>query len=270
MKNLSVRVTACAAAAAFASSAIAIDPWADGVLSYTPGEGAGAFTSSGTALGMPTRMTGIGTKYQSAATPFNAAYEASDIVSVGRGGSLVVQFDEPVTDDAANPFGIDLLIFGNSFYADSQWPQGIVAGFFSGGGTIEVSADGADWRTIPGVQADGLHPTLAFSDLTDPYSPTGGGTQSDFTRPVDPSFEAELGMTFAEICAGYAGSGGGAGVDIGLVGLIEVRFVRISNPIDGADVSQIDAFADVTGIPAPASVLAFGISTIPAWRRRRA
>lgn len=218
---------------------------------------------------MPTLMTDLGGDYQSAVTPFNAPHETSHIVGVGRGGSLVVRFNEPVTNDAANPFGIDLLIFGNSFYADAQWPTGISAGLFTGGGTVEVSADGNDWRVINGVQADGAFPTLAFNDLTDPYSHNPGAVMSNFTRPVNPAFSVPDGMTFAEISAGYAGSGGGSGVDIGSVGLNEIQFVRISNPIDGNSVSQIDAFSDVAAVPAPSPLGVFGTLTIFAWRRRR-
>ncbi|MEO1009053.1 MAG: GC-type dockerin domain-anchored protein [Planctomycetota bacterium] len=224
------------------AAAQAFTPWADRVVEYTPGDGVPVgFDDPTTALGEPERFTGEGV-FPGAVTVFNPPFGMDEIVSIGDGGSLTVAFDEPVTDDATNPFGIDLLVFGNAGYIDAAFPDGIVGGIFADGGLIELSDDGVTFVPVPGLQADGAFPTLGYLDLTDPFSPTAGIVESDFTKPVDPALDPD-GFTFAEVVAAYDGSGGGVGIDIASVGLVEVSFVRIT-PTVGAT-PEVDGFADV-------------------------
>lgn len=243
-----------------------IDPWADTWRDYTPGIGAGAGYQDPTrALGEPTRISGEAFEFPSVVSPFAAPWEGTDLVTIGRGGSLTVAFDEPVTNDSANPYGLDLLIFGNSFYTDNG---GTAGELFSGGGHVEVSADGLTWIPVPAFEADGRFPTLAYADLLDPYSAVPGAVLSDFTRPVNPAFNP-VGKTFAEIVAGYDGSGGGAGIDIGALGLTSISFVRIWNSDSDMLSTQIDGLADVSPVPAPGFLTIAGAWTLLACRRRR-
>jgi hypothetical protein len=252
-----------------AATAHASDPWADSVVSYVEGAGVSSgYNTPATALGEPTRFTGVGA-FPGAVTPFNPAFLGSELVSIGTGGHLIVRFDEPVIDDPSNPFGIDLLVFGNSGYEDAGFPAGINAGLFGGGegGVIEVSADGSNWFTVTGVGADAEFPTLGYLDLTDPYATSPGTALSDFTRPVDPALNT-LGMSFAQIVAAYGGSGGGAGVDLSSVGLAAISFVRIT-PGPGAAIPDIDGFADVSPVPAPGAVALLAVSLGVGRGRRR-
>lgn len=246
---------------------LAADPWADRVISYNPGLGAGSYTTPAAALGEPTRFTGGGV-YPGAVTPFNPAWMETELVSIGGTGHLTVAFNEPILNNPANPFGIDLLIFGNAGFIDLDYPNGIVGGLFGQSSTarIELSSDGQTWVTATGVAPDGLFPTLGYLDLIDPYSPTPGNVLSDFTRPVDPVFDP-MGKTFAQIVAGYKGSGGGAGIDIGAFGLNSVLFVRFSNLSSGQAAFQIDALAAVA--PAPGMIALCGMFAGAAIRRRR-
>ncbi|MBX3363222.1 MAG: hypothetical protein KF866_00530 [Phycisphaeraceae bacterium] len=243
-------------------------PWASEVRFYDAGIGVTpGYDDPTAALGEPTRFTGEGI-FPGAVTPFNSAWMETEIVSIGRGGSLIVAFDRPIVNDPLNPFGIDLLVFGNSFYFDDDFPHGRAGMLSADGGIIEVSQDGDEWRTIPNAAADGLHPTLGYRDLTDPFSPVRGMIETDFTKPVDPSFVA-TGLTFAEIVAGYDGSGGGTGVDIGLVGFDFILYVRISNPMDNPFTVEIDGFAIVRPVPGPAAALVLGAGVMVISRRRR-
>jgi hypothetical protein len=246
------------------ASAIAADPWAAHVVSYVEGAGVGAgFNNPASALGEPTRFTGVGV-FPGAVTPFNPAYMAGEIVSIGAGGSLTLRFDAPVADDPANPFGIDLLIFGNAGYIDTNFPTGTAGPLFSaGGGLVEVSADGLAWQPVVGAVADGAFPTLGYSDLTDPFALNPGTILSDFTKPVDPAFNP-TGLAFGAIVAGYSGSGGGSGIDLSTTGLASILYVRISNT--GTGTVEIDAVSDV--IPSPSSVALLGIAGLFAARRR--
>lgn len=234
-----------------APAAHASDPWADRVVSFDAGSGGSSgYDIADSTLGSPTRFTGVNFGFPSAVTPFSPPFEPGDIVSLGVGGWLTVAFDEPVTNDAANPFGIDLLIFGNSFYFDTDFPNGRVGGFAGEGGTVEVSADGHSWCTVPLANADAGFPTLGYLDLASPYSDVPGLVDSDFTRPVDPTFDPN-GKSFAELVTGYNHSGGGLGIDLSAVGLDSISYVRVSNPDGAGGTPEIDAFADVSPVPEP-------------------
>jgi len=86
-------------------------------------------------LGAPERFTGEGI-FEGVVSPFNPAYGTDEIFSMGRGGFLVVEFDEAVEDDPRNPFGIDLIVFGNAGFIDAAYPAGIVGGLGAFGGFV--------------------------------------------------------------------------------------------------------------------------------------
>ena len=264
-------VAAFAASASVAVSAAAASPFASSVILYEPGVNFGpGFTDPNTALGAPERFTGEGTSFSGAVTPFNPPFGTDEVVSSGEGGSLTVRFDQPVTDDPLNPFGIDLLIFGNTFLGLSDFADpinGVATASFPEGGIVEVSADGVQFETVVGVDADGSFSTLGYSDLIDPFSPVPGSVETDFLKPVDPSFDP-IGKTLAEIAAGYDGSGGGAGIDLASVGLASIQYVRITNPMGSGFSPEIDAFADVRAIPAPAPAALLMVGLLAHTRRR--
>lgn len=266
-------VAACGVACAVVGPARGqtTDPFADSVVGYTPGADVpSGFDDPLAALGAPTRVTSPSSPFGGAVTPFQGAFGAGEVVTVGRGGQLTVEFDEPVLDDPGNPFGIDLLVFGNASYLDAEFPNGVAGGIFADGGTVSVSSNGVDFFEIAGVEADGAFPTNGFTDPSAPLTtdtPVTGTTLSDFTKPVDPSFDA-TGKTLAQILAAYDGSGGGVGVDIGSVGLSEVRYVRITNAADAAGTPEIDGFADVA-VPAPGTAVALLACGALGVRRQR-
>lgn len=248
------------------TSARASGVFADTVVSYTEGTGAGTFNNPNDALGEPTRITDPGGTFGGPVTPFASAFGSGELVTIGEGGQLTVSFSSPVVDDPLNPFGIDLLVFGNAFLFDADFPNGIVQGpLFSEGGIIEVSANGTDFFTITGIDADGSFPTLGFNDPT----AANPSDLTDFTRPVDPSFTFNPGDTLNTIIAGYNGSGGGAGIDLATVGLSEISFVRISNPIGSGVTPEIDGFADVTAVPEPSCLALVGVAGVSLVLRRR-
>lgn len=251
------------------------NPWADSVTQYVPGTGIGTdfvtgnpYDDANVALGEPTRYTSDSLNFGGATTPFQSAFRDHEIVAVGRGGSLTVAFNEPVIDDPNNPYGIDLLIFGNAFYHldfNTFTATGVVA---DEGGKVEVSADGVNFFEIVGASADGPYPTLGYSDLAEEFPTNLGTVLSDFTKPVNPVIDP-TGLNILQIIAAYGGSGGGAGIDIGPTGLNQISFVRISNAIDAAFVPEIDGFADVRAIPEPATFALVGLALVGGglWRR---
>jgi hypothetical protein len=258
----------CIAVGGLCVAALAGDPWADQVISYVEGGGVSpGYNMPGSALGEPTRFTGVGA-FPGAVTPFNPAYLSSEVVSIGFGGSLTLRFEQPINNDPLNPYGIDLLVFGNAGYIDASFPNGVAGSLFGAGfGGVQVSQDGQTWFAAP-VTVDQAFPTLGYSDLTDPYALTPGSVLSDFTRPVDPAF-VPTGLAFSQILAGYDGSGGGTGIDLELVGLLSISFVRITNNLGATATVEIDAVAAVTPVPSPAlAVLGVGLAGLAARRRR--
>lgn len=249
------------------------DPWADRVVSYSPGAGVPAgYNTPATALGSPARMTGQDIGFPSVVSPFSPPFQTGEIVAVGGGGHLTLAFDEPVTNDPGNRFGIDLIVFGHSGFIDDDYPAGLVRSDAARFGVgilpiTEISADGVAWFPVV-ARVDDLFPTNAYLDLVDPYSPTAGLVESDYTRPVNPSLNP-AGMTFAQLLAAYDGSGGGAGIDIGPTGLAFISYIRFTNPSDGPALFAIDAVSDASPVPSPAGGVGMVLMALKFARRRR-
>lgn len=226
------------------------DPFADVVILYEAGTNPSpGYSDSSSALGSPERFTGEGI-FPQIVSAFNAPWGTDEIVSIGAGGQLVLKFNTPVTDDVENPYGIDLLVFGNALFIDENWPNGhcgASATLLGEGGLIEVSPDGSNWTAVPSIEADGLFPTEGYLDLEDTYSAVPGNVEATFTRPVSPALSIGDfdGLNYSQVLAHYRGAGGGAGIDVGALGLSEISYVRISNAQGAFDSPEIDAVADV-------------------------
>lgn len=201
-----------------ANGSAAASPFATGVISFEPAPGQFVldplFNDPVEALGAP---VGGGTLQ-----PNNGS-----VVSLGGfGGFVVLGFDERVMDDAANPFGLDCIVFGNASFV-----QGLAYRRWGEAGVIEISRDDnnnglADdtWYLIPGSHIDPSQAQLtsqtwddATADATYPppdaaWLPPGQAgmwTTSAYELPPDPFanlvVEHPLGPSaMAEITFGYA------------------------------------------------------------------
>jgi hypothetical protein len=252
-----------------AVSSIQAGVFADSILSYESGSGfAPGFTNANSALGEPSRVTPG--PFGGPVDPFNPPYLGSQLVSVGAGGSLLVQFAAPILNNPANPFGLDFLVFGNSGFV-------ITNGDFSGGGITDGSLFSQNTgMTRVSVSADNLTYYLlnpALTPVVDGLHPTDGS--GDFQKPVDPALhtEAFAGKDLAGIRALYDGSGGGTGFDISwaqdangqAVLLPSIRFIRV-DVLSGK--SEIDGFVAVPE-PATLTLLGLGAGLCFAVRHRR-
>jgi hypothetical protein len=271
MRTQEVRLYVCVATlcgALFPAPDASAASFASEVVSYLAGSNIPAgYDDPLVALGSPARSTGSGA-FDGDVTPFNAPYASDDVVAIGAGGSLVLRFDNAVVDDASNPFGIDLLIFGNTFLG-IDFGTGLADGVvFAEPARIALSQDGSTWFDVGGVLADALFPTLAYNDPTGPFS-FGGTSPTSYTRPVDPSLTAASfqGLDTAQIAALYAGSGGGTGVDLAPLGLGWIQYVRIWQPEGDLYAAEIDGIADVPE-PSPAWLAALLAFSSLARRRR--
>jgi len=261
-------------------------PCADAVVSYTPGSGVGfdwltghLFTNAAAALGRPTVDTsGDGGAIDATNTvpvvPVYPALRSYEVVSVGQGGALTVAFDHRVLDHPRNPYGVDLLVFGNAIQViggQEEWENGDPAATTVSGsceneaGRVAVSQDGFAWHTLTNAYGDQFMPTLGR--VYDPERPDttlgalnrwwGGAT--DPTVPPDPRVAPAdwQGRNVAELARRYRGSAGGTGFDIGQCALPVcpdtghkwIRYVRIEPSMLLSP--DIDAVTDVApGSPA--------------------
>jgi hypothetical protein len=236
--------------AVFFSAAQASDPYADTVVSYTTGSGGinTAYNNSSAALGGVT----------SYATVVYPAWKATDIVGVGLGGELTLGFNEPILNDANNPYGLDFTIFGNSFFVLSS---GTYSGLYNHTGlTVWVSTDNLTYYLLQTtLGADDQFPTQATGDPT---------------VPLDPSLTTAAFLGLTSKTGGpdlYAGSAGGASYDISwavdsqgnAVTLASISYVRIEGT---SGYGYIDAIAAVAAVPEPSTCAMFLIGAGAAWR----
>lgn len=266
---MSVQWAAIAAAVSL-GSATSWGGFANAVLSYQQGTGGSpGFTNTSSVLGEPSRVTPG--QFGGPVDPFNAPYLAEQLLSIGAGGSLTVQFQAPVLNSPANPFGIDFNIFGNAGFV-------IINGDYTGGGITDGSLYGANtgqtrvWVSEDNVTYYELSPSLA--PIVDRYFPTDGS--ADFFTPIDPQLisAAFSNRDMNGIRQLYAGSAGGAGFDLAWardasgqpVTLAAASFVRVE-VLSG--VAEIDGFAAVPE-PAAVSLLALAGVAILVQRRRSA
>jgi hypothetical protein len=215
--------------------AFAASVQAASIVSYDPGTGyAPRYTNSSAVLGEPSRTNPFG----ETTDPFNPAYGTNQILSLGAGGSVTVQFQQPVLNHPNNIFGLDFTIFGNSGFIITnafdpvtfEWigtpaTDGSLFAQNTGASRVLVSRDGRTFYELDPARA----PTV---DLLFPTDGVG-----HFGTPVDPTLGQEdfAGLTLEEIRALYNGSAGGASYDISWAGdeqgnavfLPEISFIRV-------------------------------------------
>jgi len=174
-----------------------------------------------------------GTTQASAAnTPYNANPTGAPLTPNGCGlapktvsgvmtyPQIVVEFDQPVTDDPHNPYGLDLIVHGNSFFAtgkmvykDSNMNEYTLSAF-GGGGAFGASGAGSvfeervtvsvaqslagPWYTYETAFGDWFFPTQPLAwDRNKINTNVGTGRTSiygdwtdqenDWTKPVNPA-----------------------------------------------------------------------------------
>lgn len=246
------------------AASVVSDPWADAVVEFSPSlDGSGLYNDPNAALGEPTRtfidpFSGQTFRASVVVAPLNRDESGrKTLLTLRRGEFVKVRFDDPVEDDPRNPFGIDLLVFGNAFFvADTGIDPDtnldavtIVGGLFREPVIVAVSPTGEGdpesnpkaWHVfVDGPFGDDLFPTNAF--LWDSCA-HAWGAPSDFTRPADPGLtEADfIGLSAGEAIALYRGSGGGAGFDLAATPFESIQYVYLTSESLG----EVDGLADV-------------------------
>ncbi len=179
LHHISLSLFALAACACVADPVHRPDPFADSVVTFTPGPQAGFGASA-----MPDIVLG---------PPRGSGEQAGGVhvVSLGRGGTIVVAFDDVGVVDGP---GDDLLVFENPFVG---WIET---------GEVSVSEDGQNWHTWPCV-----------ADAAEPKTSGCAGV-----APVLAHDDSAALASSPELAGGDA-------FDLADVGLARARFVRITD-----------------------------------------
>ncbi|MHC5109931.1 MAG: hypothetical protein ACYTHJ_08645 [Planctomycetota bacterium] len=245
--------------------ALAADPWADHVVAaHTELDGSGVHDDPQSVLGPPATTffdTLFGLQYVTSIVsgPFNLDAPAGEplITTINAGQFIKVEFDEPVCDHVRNPFGIDLLVYGNSFMIgsgailpDTDLSTISLSGLmFAESVTVAVSESGIGspvtdpraWYVFDdGPYGDGLFPTnpFAWDSVTADW-----GDALDFTLPVDPTLgTADFVQPSVPAAIDlYRCGAGGTGFDLAETPFACIRFVYLTS-----SGGEVDALADVS------------------------
>jgi hypothetical protein len=189
------------------------------------------------------------------------------LLSLGAGSEVIARFGQPIHDDPAHPYGVDLLVFGNSFYTPNQFVNDstdlnnclLTGGIFgeplkvsvSPGFTAQPGEDANNPATWPwyrydsGPYADTAFPTHAYkwNRATTNWSDEA----MDFTKPVNPAMRTLIGagVSAADAVDLYDSSGGGTGFDLRESGFAWIQYVKVEGIDPDFSDGEVDAFAAV-------------------------
>ena len=190
------------------------------------------------------------------------------LLTLNGGSAIIARFDQPVYDNPANPYGIDLLVFGNTFYMsdssvndstdmsackltgnsnDEPLKVSVSPGYTGQPGENAGDPDTWPWyRYDAGPYGDSVFPTQAFQ--WNRQTASWSDTLMDFTKPVNPAMKTLLeagGVSAADAIDLYVGSGGGTGFDLGASGFAWIQYVKVEGIDPDCSGGEIDAFAIV-------------------------
>ncbi len=237
-------------------------PFATQVAAYTQGTVAAydtGYDDTTDWTGIPTGTTGAPEGAPGVVTPFYPPFDTSQILLIGNGGHLTLQFPTPVPVKSG-PF---LGIFSTCGFVDSDGngDVGSTAATFGGGlATVQVSQDGTHWFSLGQQNID---VPQNFYLNAGPYDvvPPADSYRSDYGLPYTGGLSAFANESDAQVIATLNGSAGGTWLDISSTGLSTIRYVDFSPPANAPSNWQlaIEAVSTVgpSQVPEPG-----GISTL--------
>ncbi|MBE6014077.1 MAG: DUF4430 domain-containing protein [Lachnospiraceae bacterium] len=194
--------------------------YASGLESYLPAPG--QFVNGGNSWGNPvTTLTNNGG------------------VTLGAfGGNIVYKFEEPITNDSKNPYGVDFIVVGNVFN-NSDGSSAVGA---SEPASVMVSKDGVTWYELAG--------SLYYEDSSiHNYTVTYTNSDPDFKGAVNVSWVDNLGNTGAVLANSYhsqsyypnpayyskfqGGAGANSSYKIGSVSFTGTKITESNQPVFG-------------------------------------
>jgi hypothetical protein len=205
---------------------------------YVAGSGVNAiYTDPTAALGKPGAIVGPGTGFDAVLSPVNGHYESSEIVGIGVGGSITLDFGKKINVINAPQFGV----FTHATLYDPNYDGGAGATAESFASfqyaarrtaVIEVSNDGSTFVTLGRKILDNPSNYFVNSSSRFDFVAPDPAQLADYGKPFTGSLSAFNGQDFAGTLTALDGSAGGDWLTVPLnLGLTEFQFVRISNPL---------------------------------------
>jgi hypothetical protein len=188
--------------------------------------------------------------------PYWTAADGSDVITIiDQGGEVTLKLGRKVYDDPNNPYGIDLIIYGNSFLSFTGGAGGFSSdttdfdaaklgtGINGHDTVVSVSQDGTNWFTYP-VIAD-IFPFDSYR--WDEPNHAWQDEVLNFNKPLNPSSTRTSlsGLTIASALDQFVGAAGGSGYDLKASGFPWIQYVRLQTGTAMGDYTVIDAISAV-------------------------
>lgn len=190
--------------------------------------------------------------------PFNVTPDGSKVITeISKGGQITVKLGRKVYDDPGNPYGVDFIVYGNSFFSafggsgtasDSTDLNAVTlsSGYYGHAVIVSVSQDGTNWYTYN--QTSGLFPDNAYrwDDTNDSWT----AEEMNPTKPLDPAVYAAnfSGQTVAAGLDQFGSAAGGTGFDLKESGFPWIQYVRLQAPTNAYSVIDAIAAADPVSV----------------------
>ena len=193
------------------------------------------------------------------------------ITKINVGGQITVNMGRKIYDDPNNPYGVDFVVYGNSFYSASgsvsdKSDMGAVtipsgsAGIYGHPTIVSVSQDGTNWFTYPYVGA--LVPDNAYR--WDDANHIWTGEQMNENKPLNPALTLSAGVTVASALDLQVGACGGTGYNLKASGLPWIQYIRVTAGTSLTDINPVDdTIIDAIGAVNPV-VVGDALSITPA------
>ncbi len=187
--------------------------------------------------------------------PYNVTPEGAALVTeITSGGQITVQLGHKIYDSPDNPYGVDLIVYGSSFFYGVAGTAGTISdgtdlnaatltssAIFGHATVVSVSQDGTNWYAFPATPD--LFPDNAYRWDDDNDAWTDEALNP--TKPLNPCLytNAFAGQTVAGVLDQFGGAAGGTGYSLKASGMPWIQYVQIQ-PGPGAS-TVIDSIAAV-------------------------
>ncbi|HUB24273.1 MAG TPA: hypothetical protein VL992_02510 [Tepidisphaeraceae bacterium] len=220
-------------------------------------------------VGDPTTSTTAGLTdldygYPEVISPFNPPADADQIVTIGSGGSITLQFNQPVNVLSSTP---TLGVFTGIGFYDSQYPIGLnyspAETFDTQSAVVSVSQNGQNWVSL-GFQNFNI-PENYYVNAGNPYQfPAPNPAQlADFGKAYTGTFDQFDGENFSQILTTLNGSAGGTWLNLAGTGLNQINYIQFSEPTGRVPVTSFVAIETVSasGLPANGNITLGGANS---------